>query len=371
MAALVHQVHQPQPAYVEDVPESLAAFLEREHINNDSDADDDGSDDEVMPHAPTPPPATDEVNVFDFLVANATPNASNMDLSGDGATKLSTSTQLVRYDRKSQVYVDQKGVVVDDKAQLVQYGTGPIPAALQTPAAAKLERRKTKDGDREIKKDKKRKRLHVDTDHIMSDAPPVLHSGLTGGLKSLMSRPSVFPPSPEYSADAAETPASPLKKSKHSKGKRSEPSIGNNLISMLTAQPKGKKRKSVSSVGKKKRSSSSGSRRRSSDGSDGERKKEKSPKLIEYRSPAKDSNEKDSESGAVVVFKPRPDLFLSFVKKGPESERGCSVNKALKRFHRERSATGNSLGKSSEEKELWRSLRMRRNDRGEIVLFCI
>ena len=99
---------------------------------------------------------------------------------------------------------------------------------------------------------------------------------------------------------------------------------------------------------------------------------EKSQKLIEYRPHSRDSKEgeADNASGQLVVFKPRADLFLSFVNKGPDSERGCSMNKALKRFHRERTSTGGSLGKSLEEKELWRSLRMRRNERGEIVLFC-
>jgi hypothetical protein len=60
----------------------------------------------------------------------------------------------------------------------------------------------------------------------------------------------------------------------------------------------------------------------------------------------------------MVLFKPRAEHFLSFVNKGPESERGCSVNKALKRYHRERSDSGASLSKLMEEKELWRSLRM-------------
>jgi len=272
----------------------------------------------------------------------------------------------VRYDRKSDAFLDSGGVTVNDSKDLVQYGTGPLPRSgvkFETPAP-RLERRKTRDGDREVKKDKKRKRLHVDTDHVMSDAPPVLHSGLTGGLNRLMSRPSVFPPSPEYSADAADTPASPLKKSRHSKSSKSKTpgtaeTIGNNLISMLTVKPKTKKRKSVSTV-KKHRS------HRRSDA-------EKAPKLIEYRSSSSKEDDKDKEgsSSQMVVFKPRADLFLSFINKGPDSHRGCSMNKALKRFHRERSSSGNSLGKPNEEKELWRSLRMRKNERGEIVLFCV
>jgi cell growth-regulating nucleolar protein len=47
------------------------------------------------------------------------------------------------------------------------------------------------------------------------------------------------------------------------------------------------------------------------------------------------------------------------------------MNKALKRYHRERTASGDGLGKLTEEKELWRSLRLRKNERGEIVLFCV
>lgn len=82
--------------------------------------------------------------------------------------------------------------------------------------------------------------------------------------------------------------------------------------------------------------------------------------------------------------------FLSLVTKGPESGRGCSINKALKRFHRDYPARLESpedhhdekdsrgRGRSSradrdrrleEEKDLWRTLRLKRNDRGEIVVF--
>merc|ERR1711977_151922 len=132
---------------------------------------------------------------------------------------------------------DLARVRFEDAAQsvtdLVEYGNGPVPTAgseYQTPAP-KAERERKKDRKereltREEKKDKKRKRLHVETqdlaardDESMTDAPPVLHSGLTGGLGRLMSRPSVFPPSPDYSGgDAGDaSPGSPLKKTKHSK----------------------------------------------------------------------------------------------------------------------------------------------------------
>ena len=68
----------------------------------------------------------------------------------------------------------------------------------------------------------------------------------------------------------------------------------------------------------------------------------------------------------LVVYRSRAELFMSFVTKGPESEKGCSINKALKRYHRERGDHG--ANKTEEEKELWKSLRLKRNERGEVVL---
>ena len=69
----------------------------------------------------------------------------------------------------------------------------------------------------------------------------------------------------------------------------------------------------------------------------------------------------------IVSYSSRADLFLSFIKKGPDSERGCSINKVLKRYHRERDVRGEQ--KEDDNKELWKALRMRKNERGEIVLF--
>lgn len=110
-------------------------------------------------------------------------------------------------------------------------------------------------------------------------------------------------------------------------------------------------------------------------------------KVIEYhRSSPEDSDTESEEyrsrgaNGQMVIFgaaqqaKQRCESFLSFVTKGPESERGCSINKALKRWHRESEtrsshSTRTSHIKMDEEKELWRHLRLKRNDRGEIVVF--
>ncbi|KAI1846723.1 hypothetical protein JX265_008973 [Neoarthrinium moseri] len=351
-----------QRAYVEDVTEEYEAYRDYEI----HDSDDNKSTGDLPPEAPTPPPAVDtNVNVFDFLVA-ATPTASNVNLPTNGDEK-----SLVRYDQGADAFVDPTGYMVDDEDMVAHYGTGPIPVhgEFQTPAP-KGERKK-KDGD---KKDRKRKRLHIETnsplaidngpsDEVMTDAPPPeLHSGLTGGLNRLM-RPSQFPPSPDYSGgDGGEhSPASPIKKSKQSKASKPSrtESFGNNLKALMSGASKttkvSKKRKHSSERKEKKK------RTHKSDG-------EKAPKLIEYRPQSADG--KDGE-GQLVVFKPRSEVFLSMCTKGPDSERGYSMNKALKRYHRERSESSSSLGKSTEEKELWRSLRMRRNERGEIVLFSI
>ena len=345
-----------QPAYVEDYEEW------REYEVHSDDGEDDGQSPDLPPEAPTPPSANNadvNVNVFDFLVANATPTASKINLArADGAVQLSQDTQLVRFDYEANGGVDALIEVAKDEDALVQYGTGPVPTSFETPAP-KAARKKVKDGDKDVKKDKKRKRLHIETDQIMTDAPPVLHTGLTGGLNRMMSRPApgAFPPSPDYSGgDVADTPASPLKKSKHSKQSRSTGGIGNSLMAMIAppTKVKSKKKKSSSSSPKKHRS---------------RLEAPKDQKLIEFRPSSKDAKDANGSS-QMIIYKPRAEHFLSFVNKGPESERGCSVNKVLKRYHRERNATSQSAGKLVEEKELFRALRVRKNERGEIVLFC-
>ncbi|GJC92069.1 LYAR-type C2HC zinc finger [Colletotrichum higginsianum IMI 349063] len=342
-----------QHAYVEEVPDAEFESFPYEASDNGN------SPVELLPEAPTPPSANEgNVNVFDFLDPSATPNASTL-----GAKDVTEETQLVRYEYEAEAYLDDDGAMMnEDRRALVQYGTGPIPTTGYETPAPKHERRR-KDGSE--KKDKKRKRLHVDTDQMMVDAPPTLaHSGLTGGLNRMM-RPAVFPPSPDYSGGDVADPGltSPLRKTKSSKHKK-EGGIGNNLLGLLSMNSAKTKTKTKA----KKRKVSSSTKKHSHHRSDGE----KAPKLIEYRPGSRDSkkDEDGDDEGQMVVYRPRADLFLSFINKGPESERGCSMNKALKRFHRERSSSEDTLGKLSEEKELWRSLRLRRNERGEIVLFA-
>ncbi|KHN96447.1 Zinc finger, C2H2, LYAR-type [Metarhizium album ARSEF 1941] len=328
--------------FVEDIGEDRSYEPWNDSVGQ---TEDERSPAEGLPEAPTPPAAASEthVNVFDYLVATGqTPNASNMNLpldqqgpdAGDGKS-------LLRYESDASKYLVEGG------EPLVQYGSGPVQTdpAFVTPGP-KTERRRSRES--QLKKDKKRKRLHVDVpgDQIMTDAPPVLHSGLTGSLKGLL-RPA-YPPSPDYSGgDAAEnSPASPLKSTIHLKhSKRGQPSNG--LLDII-----------ANSVIKSSKKSSKKHSHRHAD--------RKEPKLIEYRPQSKDSKHGDSQ---MVVFKPHADAFLSMVNKGPESGKSCSMNKALRRFHRARQASGSKVTKAKEEKELWRSLRLRRNDRGEVVVF--
>jgi cell growth-regulating nucleolar protein len=293
------------------------------------------------PQAPSPPAAADNVNVFDFLVNGETPNASQVDIAAPEPTRMIEDTPAPANETMTE-------------GTLVEYGSGPVaPDAFSTPAS-KAERRK-KDGNREEKKDKKRKRLHVDTqdhsfeqvgDEVMTDAPPVLHSGLTGGLNRLLTRPSEFPPSPDYSGgDAAEaSPGTPLKKKKKSSKKHSTkpPSFTDGLLSLISTKPHKK--------------------------SDAQKKKRKAEKTAQKLLENKAHGEDDAEN-QMVLYQQRAELFMSFVNKGPQSDKGCSMNKALKRYHRERDAQGSELGRSEEEKELWRCLRLKRNEQGEVVVF--
>lgn len=109
----------------------------------------------------------------------------------------------------------------------------------------------------------------------------------------------------------------------------------------------------------------------------------RSVKAIEYHKLERDDSVSDSEdddrrvknggTADMVVFgreekmRIRAESFLSVVRKGPESEKGYSINKALKRWHRD-GGSGNGP-KHDEEKELWRSLRLKRNEKGEVVVF--
>lgn len=266
---------------------------------------------------------------------------------------------------------------------------------------------------------------YANGDVVMTDVAPALHSGLTGGLSKLMSRHG-FPPSPDFSGEGEGldgSPLSPLKKPKHVSIVEKE------RDRVRGRDPRAKpvlKRKAPTSHVKigfstqhvkrdRDRTSPRRERERERDGDqDGEhsrhrrrrRRRSASPdvddgarrrevKAIEYKpqtSPSTNANDtalvrRDPGTVAVrtdVSASYRAELFMSFVTKGPESERGCSINKALKRYHRELKGRGadddeeeeerrggkrRREEKTEEEKELWKSLRLKKNEKGEVVLF--
>lgn len=140
-----------------------------------------------------------------------------------------------------------------------------------------------------------------------------------------------------------------------------------------------------------KRHSVSEDRSRSPRGTRSISSKAKSPEneLIMYKQGSNDSQELD------FLMRERANYFLSLVNKGPDSGRGCSMHKILKRFHRDhqsssivsddreskemsergrdrnrrRNRGGDKGKKDEEEQDLWRMLRLKKNERGEVVLF--
>lgn len=78
-------------------------------------------------------------------------------------------------------------------------------------------------------------------------------------------------------------------------------------------------------------------------------------------------------NGDMVVFGAEDSLrrkceeFLEYIDKG-QGSRGYSINKVLNRWHKDSSIKRDD-DKRDEERELWKGLRLRRNDRGEIVVF--
>ncbi len=329
------------------------------------------------------------MNVFDFLIAEDTPNSSNVSLGGsqEQMRMVEHAPPVFEAGMHSSAEADSDDDIHEDdlheydqafEENGYSYGTEPIPTIQQieykTPAPkSALNGSRDSifelDGAERKSTDKKRKRNQVEEldltaarrpsqekDEIMADAPPVvLHSGLTGGLNRLLSK-SKFPPSPDYSGNEP-SPLSPIKRTKQ-----------------VALKGRGRKASSalvkIRKVSNSSRRTSDESRPRKHHRSHHEEAQPDRPrrklKAIEYNS--RPPTLRDDSGQQLVLYRSRAELFMSFVTKGPESDTGCSINKALKRYHRERYELGLGLSKVEEEKELWKSLRLRRNERGEVVL---
>ncbi|KAH0553385.1 hypothetical protein GP486_006543 [Trichoglossum hirsutum] len=282
------------------------------------------------------------------------------------------------------------------KKQEQQIRQRPQQQAFLTPAPKReRELSKHRDGSRgrehKSKDGKKRKRYHgedfdlsvvrtsykSDRDAVMTDAP-VLHSGLTNGMERMFSSRSgaEYPsPSPDYPDDVpvvAQTPASPLKRTRHSQTETRgrQKGVKRGLLSLVSS--------GTSTVSTRKSSSTTQNTTTSDDRpprkhhrhhrrrDDSERSHQRKLKAIEYHPTVE---QPENSQNQLIIYQSRAELFTSFISKGPESTIGCSMNKALKRYHRERADRGIGMGRVEEEKELWKSLRLKRNERGEIVLF--
>ncbi|KAF1929516.1 uncharacterized protein M421DRAFT_60279 [Didymella exigua CBS 183.55] len=401
----------PHNAYVQDAAEDNAVALV-----------------DAPPRAPTPPPAAHSlgyheqaalpaVNVFDFLDNCETPSAQRTE------SRMIEDSAPPAYNQNETplpAIADVMSFQLPDDASFVQtgyaYGDEPVRPSNErfdsytTPAPKSKKSKKDKDLETTSKKsERKRKRspaeldLSAAKDTLMEDAPPVLHSGLTGGLTRLLARPE-FPPSPDDSGDFANSPLSPMKRAKQGTSKalmraqreweaqQHKEKKAEIKVERAKGDKKEKKDKKEKERGrekerkastalvkirpkKKKDGSAQITRRRQYDSSASPAPRDRKPKAIEYSrsnssSPAPDGNNQlmlRPEAGELALpVSTRAELFMSFVNKGPDSDRGVSVHKALKRYHRERHG---ALHKADAEKELWKDMRMKRNDRGEIVLF--
>ena len=358
---------QSRQPYVEEVPESQNTSI---------------AIIAAPPQAPSPPPSatphqTDAVNVFDFLVDDETPNASRVSLGGsqEQMCMVKHAPPVFKSTSQSPTDVEENPKLFEAKGY--SYGAQPVSTKdydveYRTPGPKKNNREVP--GEQKST-DKKRKRQVEDLDltqarrssqeldEEMADAessgPPVLHSGLTGPLNKLLSQ-SKFPPSPDYSGGSGPEiiPISPVKR-KRPGSVTVEKTRGRSTNGQLVKIRKVRRLSDESRPRKHHRAY----KQREHDEQPEQHHPKRAVGAIEYprhRSPdARDANQ-------LVVYRNRAEMFLSFVTKGPESESGCSMNKALKRYHRERGDHG--LGKQEEEKELWKSLRLRRNERGEVVV---
>lgn len=270
------------------------------------------------------------------------------------------------YEKYGFMYGIEPVPVAKERPKVEYFTPAPKPGHLHNPSTDSFytledsERRST---------DKKRKRVHNEelelipsrrlgheTDHIMADAPPaVLHSGLTGGLGRLLTK-SKFEPRSDFS-NGDHDPPSPVKRI--IKPPVKEKDRGRKAGSVLV---KVRKRRSSDESRPRKQHRSHHESDKHSQHSHHDRPKRKA---IEYHT----QPHADEPRQQLVLFKTRAQLFSSFVTKGPESEQGYSLHKALKRYHRERGEEGLGLDKTDEEKELFKALRLKRNDRGEIVVF--
>ncbi|KAL8811322.1 MAG: hypothetical protein Q9200_001879, partial [Gallowayella weberi] len=338
---------------------------------------------EAPPEAPTPPPAVSArnpqpVNVFDFLVNENTPNASKVSLGGTRAQMEMKPHAPPLFEANNAPPSSNSGTDHEYDSAYERhgytYGTRPIPAKAglkrleyETPgpkyASQNLSREShiyELDGAERKSTDKKRKRTPVEEldltaarppsrqDAMILDAPtPLLHSGLTGGLNRLLStNPTKLPPSPEYSNSSQQPDPSPPSAVTRKKkrvvttfdGEKVRKTESGALVRVRKA-PTSRRASDESTRPRKQHrllskddnnNNSEDTKRPSSDRAASRQPSKRTVKAIEYH-PYRRHQQQEQQQ--IIIYRTRAELFLSFVNKGPESEHGCSINKALKRYH--------------------------------------
>lgn len=366
---------------------------------------------DVPPRAPTPPPVAEDVNVFDFLVTDATPKGAVQ--APNGRKALEHKTPHTNDDSQQSRYSHHSQFSNGDGSQYMQYGysygnaplqpgfdrfdswnnmtesqqSAIMPPPYETPAPKEHKK------DRKDKRTGEKRKRNVEEldfssvkrpqsrDEHMTDAPMTgarsLHSGLTGGLSRLVTDQEFY----EDRIEAGPTPISPLKRSKREKDakeysksgkeeRRKSSYVSYSLskgASSKVGEDKEKRRRSRSPDRERNRHVEKVKRNHRDDSfSSEDRSNVSRRKVIEY--PTRAGSVQPTSTNQVVTYDSRAAFFMSLVKMSNESERGYSMNKVLKRYHRDLELT-RSDEKEEEDKELWKSIRLRRNSRGEIVLF--
>ncbi|KAL4811089.1 hypothetical protein BDV18DRAFT_5124 [Aspergillus unguis] len=391
----------------------------------------------------TPGKEAAKVNVFDFMVDEKTPNASKVSLvepkeqmkMKDHAPSVFETSQAVARVKGDDEESKDYDVAYEEHGY--SYGTGPIdqPVYPNKAAAVSMEfmtpapkKKKDRRGERKqspptlsaTTSEKKRKRRAEDHDMEDADTPmleapssvlnhpgtPMLnHSGLTGGLDRMLRSPSLDDEGSENPRRRYQDPSSPLKRSRRdekddaglgisikSRAERlvssmfAGSSVSGSSVAGNEAEPrKAKKTHKIRNNDQIAPSDGMKTKRKISAQTEGDRPSRRLKK-IEYP----DSPKNGDRDMVVYRQENHPDEvqrqmaahFLSLITKGPESTRGFSVNKVLKRFHKDFTDEfdgdrGRDQGRSradreqrgEDEKDLWRTLRVKQNERGEIVLF--
>ncbi|CBF75450.1 hypothetical protein AN3760.2 [Aspergillus nidulans FGSC A4] len=418
--------------YIEDAPDSQVNLVSTVSTTSTS-------------NGTTSAPAQEgtKVNVFDFLVDEKTPNASKVSLA-EPKEQMKMKDHAPSVFERSQSSTRAEAEEGDENKDYEEngftYGSGPIQPPVypnkdaavsqefMTPAPKKkkdrrTERKQSPPALTATSSDKKRKRRTDDHDMEDADTPmleapssvlnhpgtPMLHSGLTGGLDRMLRSPSLDGEDDlENPRRRYQDPSSPLKRTRRDEKEghgdaglgisiknRAErlvssmfagSSVSGSSVAGNEAEPrKSKKTHKVRYDDQAPSSEALKTKRKSSAQMEADRPSRR-VKKYEYPDSPRD-NGRDmvvyrQENHPNEAQRQMAAHFLSLVTKGPESTRGFSVNKVLKRFHKDFSDDidgdrGRGQGRSradreqrlEDEKDLWRTLRLKQNERGEIVLF--